>query len=61
MTELKKVIMRQCGYDSDEADSQIAEAKEVMQSYLEEDDFESAYNICQEYFNLEPDYLTDLL
>jgi len=29
----------------------------VMKQYMEDGDLDSAYNICEEYFGLEPDYL----
>jgi len=39
----------------------IDEAREVLQEYLASNDQEAAYNICEEYFGLEPDYLTELM
>lgn len=48
-------------YTSEEADEAIAVAKEQMQEYLDEGDQESAYNICEEHFGLEPDYIMDLM
>ena len=61
MTELKKVIMKKYGWDEQEADSSINEARTALQEYLDDDDQESAYNICEEYFGLEPDYLMYLI
>lgn len=61
MSELKKVLMGRDGISSEEADRQIAEAKEALQEYLEDGDIESAHDICQEFFGLEPDYLMDLM
>lgn len=61
MSELKKVLMERDGISSEEADRQITEAKEALQEYLEDGDTESAHDICQEFFGLEPDYLMDLL
>jgi len=49
------------GYTLEDATDQIAEAREVMNDYVEEGDFESAENICQEYWGLEPDYIMDLM
>lgn len=60
-SELKKVIMQRDGLTSEEADEQIAEAKEALQEYLAEGDMEAADGVCQEYFGLEPDYLFDLM
>ena len=61
MTELKKVIMKKYDWDEQEADSSIDEARTALQEYLDDDDQESAYNICEEYFGLEPDYIMDLM
>lgn len=61
MTELKKVIMKKYDWDEQEADSSINEARTALQEYLDDDDQESAYNICEEYFGLEPDYIMDLM
>lgn len=61
MTELKKVIMEKYGWDEQEADSLINEARTALQEYLDDNDQESAYNICEEYFGLEPDYIMDLV
>ena len=61
MAELKKVIMEKYGWDEQEADDAIALAKQEMEEYLLEGDQESAYNICEEHFGLEPDYLMDLV
>lgn len=61
MTELKKVIMEKYDWDGQEADSSINEARTALQEYLDDDDQESAYNICEEYFGLEPDYLMYLI
>jgi hypothetical protein len=61
MILLKKVIMRRDGISSSEADSLIEEARESLQAYIADGDLEAAENVCSEFFNLEPDYLTDLL
>lgn len=61
MTKLKKVIMKKYDWNEQEADSSINEARTALQEYLDDDDQESAYNICEEYFGLEPDYIMDLM
>ncbi len=61
MDNLKKVIKRKFGYTDVEADNQIAEARQILQAYLDEDDQESAFNVCEECFGLEPDFLEDLI
>lgn len=61
MNEIKKILMERDGMAADEADSLIEEAKEILGEYLDEGDIQSAYDICEEYFGLEPDYLMELL
>jgi len=58
---IRKVLMERDGLSPTEADEQIAEAKEALLQYLDDGDFFSAENICEEYFGLEPDYLFDLM
>lgn len=53
--------MRLFDYTSEEADDAITLAKQEMEEYLSEGDQESAYNICEEHFGLEPDYLMYLI
>jgi len=57
MNEIKNILMQRDGMSADEANELIAEAEEQFQVYLEAEDITSAYDICQEYFGLEPDYL----
>ena len=59
METIKEVLMRRDGITENEADDLIADAKEEMYYRLEHG--EDAYDICQEYFGLEPDYLIELL
>lgn len=61
MKTLKQTIMQKYGWDEQEADSLINEARTALQEYLDDNDQESAYNICEEYFGLEPDYIMDLV
>jgi hypothetical protein len=61
MQSLKQTIMRRDNLTSTEANNLITEAREALYTYLEADDQESAYNICEEFFGLEPDYLMELL
>ena len=61
MDSLKKVIKRKFGYTDVEADNQIARARQILQAYLDEDDQESAFDVCEECFGLEPDFLEDLI
>jgi len=61
MDTIKKTIMERDGISEAAADELIAEAKEALKEYLSEDDLESAHDICQEFFGLEPDYLMELV
>ncbi len=58
---IKEILMRRDKLSSFEADDLIAQAKEQLNEYLDSGDEDSAYDICKEFFGLEPDYLTELL
>jgi len=58
---IKEIIMLRDGLTEEGADNLINQAREALQEYLADDDQDSAYNICEEYFGLEPDYLDELL
>jgi len=60
MESIKQVLMHRDGMTADEAEDEINEAKETLQLYLQDGDTSSAYDICQEYFGLEPNYLHEL-
>lgn len=61
MNEIEKILMERDGMSQDEAHELFVEAKDQFDNYLQEGDEESAYNICEEYFGLEPDYIFDLM
>ncbi len=61
MDSLKKVLMDRDDMTEKETDEAIQEAKDLMNEYLENDDMCSAFDVCEEMFGLEPDYLEDLL
>ena len=61
MESIKEVLMRRDGMSSEEADEEIEEARGMMKEYLDEGDLDSASNICQEMFGLEPDYIQELM
>jgi len=42
-----------------EAASLISEAREQFNEYVSNGDFDSAEEICADYFGLEPDYLVE--
>jgi len=58
---IKEIIMNRDEMTEEAANELIEEAREALQEYLNNDDQDSAYNICEEYFGLEPDYLDELL
>ena len=61
MESLQQVLMRRDNLTAAEAIEQIQEARDILNSYLADEEYESAHNICEEMFGLEPDYLDDLL
>jgi hypothetical protein len=44
-----------------EAYDLVKAAKEEMFELLEQGDMEAAYNICETWFGLEPDYIEDIM
>jgi len=58
---IREILMERDDMTESAADELIEEAREAMQEYLSNDDQDSAYNVCEEYFGLEPDYLDELL
>lgn len=58
---IKEILIRRDNMTANEADSLIAEAKETLQDYLDNEEMEAAYDICSEYFGLEPDYIDELI
>ena len=59
MKTLKEVLMGRDGLIEEEAVIRIAECRDELHARLE--DGEMPYDICMEFFGLEPDYLFDLL
>ena len=58
---IKEVLMARDNMTEEEADDKINEAKEQLEEYLYDGDEISAYDICQEFFGLEPDYIMELM
>ena len=56
---IKQILMRRDGISSEDADNTIKDAKEDLYDRLAVG--EQPYNICEEWFNLEPDYLIELM
>lgn len=61
MTETEKILMRRDGLTKEEAHRRLEDARDVLEMYLEDDDYEDAYYVMEEEFGLEPDYLMDIL
>lgn len=57
---LKEVLIRRDKISAEEADKLILAAQQDLENYLMEDDMEAAYNICEDHFGLEPDYIEEL-
>ncbi|MCP3940262.1 MAG: hypothetical protein GY710_02100 [Desulfobacteraceae bacterium] len=60
-SRLKQVLMSRNGFTSEEADEEISLAKEELNELLEDGETDAAYNICEDMWGLEPDYLEDLI
>lgn len=56
---LKEVLMERDGLTEKEAQEEIKEAHDDLMIRLEKG--KAYYNMCEERFGLEPDYLEDLL
>lgn len=64
MTErknLKETLITRDNISLQEANELIKEAQAALADYLAWGDGEAAYNVCEEFFGLEPDYLDDLM
>ena len=59
METIKEVLMKRDGITENEADDLIAEVVAELNYRLANN--EDAFDICQEYLGLEPDYLIELL
>ena len=58
---IQQILMRRDKISESVAKALISEAQDAFEDYIAEGDEERAYNVCQEYFNLEPDYLDELI
>ena len=61
METIKQVLMRRDNATSLEAESVIQDAIKALIYYLAQDDYDSAFYICEEFFGLEPDYNMELM
>ena len=61
METIKDILIRRDDMTPNDADKLILAAKKQLTTYLSDGDLDLAENICQEFFNLEPDYIFELL
>lgn len=61
LQSIKTVLMNRDGMSEHEADDLISDAKQAINDYLDSGDMISAYDVCEEYFGLEPDYLDEIM
>jgi hypothetical protein len=59
--DIKTVLMERDNMTHDEAEELINEAMDDFAERLLHGDISSAYDICMDYFGLEPDYLEDMI
>ncbi len=61
MNELISILMEKFDYDRKEAIAEIKSAIVQLHEYIDSGDNESAHDICEELWGLEPDYLVYLI
>jgi len=61
MSTIKEILMERDGESSESADKLIASAQRFFNECLESGDTESAYETCNTFFGLEPDYIHELM
>ena len=61
MNEIVTILMTRDGMSQKEAEELVVEARTQLKEYLLSGDIYSAYDICEEFFGLEPDYVFELL
>ena len=59
LKSILEILMERDGLEKDEAQELISECKQELYARL--DNGEMPYDICAEFFGLEPDYLDQLL
>jgi len=57
---IKEVLMRRDKMTEADADELIADAKEDFEELIANGELNAAERICEDWFGLEPDYLTEL-
>lgn len=58
INDIRNILMNRDGMTRNEANDLIGEAKRALLDYCAEGDIMSAMDICEEYFGLEPDYMS---
>lgn len=61
MGQILDHLMNDDGLSRAEAEAEIKAAQKQFYKYLERGDTESAHDICEEFFGLEPDYIEELI
>ena len=61
MQSIKQVLMERDDMSETDAEELISEAKDHLEEYMINDEMDYAYDICSDYFGLEPDYLDELM
>ena len=59
MRTIKQILMERDGLTESEAEDEISDARQDLQDRLNDD--EMPFDICAEWFGLEPDYLDELM
>ncbi|MCK4498915.1 hypothetical protein KAU11_00280 [Candidatus Babeliales bacterium] len=59
MKTIKQVLMERDGMTANEADTEIESAREDLHNRLE--DGEMPFDLCADWFGLEPDYIDELI
>jgi len=61
MKSILEVLVRRDNMSEEDAMELINEAKDELEMRLSGESNENAYEICMDYFGLEPDYIMELL
>ena len=61
METIKDILIRRNDMTPEDAHKLMLAAKKQLAAYLSDGELDLAENICAEFFNLEPDYIFELL
>lgn len=56
-TTIINILIKRDNMTRFEATELISQAQQAFNEYMNDGDLDSAYNICEEFFGLEPDYM----